>query len=200
MTGTPARAATVSATPLAWPTVIAVRAFTWNRTRSTTITDGRSSSTSASSSTWSAARRSGQLVARGRAHDAAGDRPQRSSPHAGSPRSRTATDRGRSRAGARWAGRTGSSGIRTWVRAYGRPGGRSRMASLPAVPPCPPAYLPARLLGGSPDDDHDDDHQHDDRGHQPLADRAAGGLDQVDRLGLGVVDLADPGPIRRPIR
>ena len=41
-TGQPCSAATSSATPLAWPTHIAVRAFVWKKTRSTTTTSGRS--------------------------------------------------------------------------------------------------------------------------------------------------------------
>ncbi len=39
-TGIPARAAVASASPLAWPTDIAVRTLTWNRTRSTATADG----------------------------------------------------------------------------------------------------------------------------------------------------------------
>src|SRR6185436_16487331 len=53
------RAAAASASPLAWPTVIAVRAFTWNRIRSTATPMGARSSNSASRSTWSWASRSG---------------------------------------------------------------------------------------------------------------------------------------------
>ena len=40
-TGMPSRAAATSASPLAWPTEIAVRAFDWNSTRSTASARGR---------------------------------------------------------------------------------------------------------------------------------------------------------------
>ena len=44
--GMPASAAAARASPLAWPTDMAVRALTWNSTRSTTTTSGRSSAIS----------------------------------------------------------------------------------------------------------------------------------------------------------
>ena len=49
-TSQPASAATSSASPLAWPTDMAVLAFTWKKTRSTTTACGRNSCTSARSS------------------------------------------------------------------------------------------------------------------------------------------------------
>ena len=64
-TGTPARPARASASPLACPTDIAVRVFTWNRTRSTAIAWGASSSMSDSSSRCNAASRSGSGSAGG---------------------------------------------------------------------------------------------------------------------------------------
>jgi len=53
----PRRAATTSATPLAWPTDMAVRALFWNSTRSTATAEGPSSRTRPSSSSASSARR-----------------------------------------------------------------------------------------------------------------------------------------------
>ena len=44
-------------TPTAWATLIAVRALTWNSTRSTATTDGENSATRARISVWSSARR-----------------------------------------------------------------------------------------------------------------------------------------------
>ena len=84
VTGTPARAAATSASPLAWPTLIAVRALFWNSTRSTETADGAYSATSAVSSSASAASRSGS----GRAGSV------RITPHASArmrPRSRATT-------------------------------------------------------------------------------------------------------------
>ena len=49
-TSQPPSAATSRASPLAWPTDMAVLALTWKKTRSTTTAAGRSSCTSARSS------------------------------------------------------------------------------------------------------------------------------------------------------
>ena len=57
--GCPARPASASASPLAWPTDIAVRVFTWNSTRSTASATGGNSTISASSSCSRVARRVG---------------------------------------------------------------------------------------------------------------------------------------------
>ena len=71
-TGMRSRPAIMSASPLAWPTDIAVRVFTWNSTRSTAIATGRISATNESSSAASVASRSGSGRRRGPDHAAGG--------------------------------------------------------------------------------------------------------------------------------
>ncbi len=56
-TSQPAATASAMATPAAWATGMAVRALTWNSTRSTATTSGRCSASSARRSTCRAARR-----------------------------------------------------------------------------------------------------------------------------------------------
>ena len=75
VTGTEARAAATSASPLAWPTLIAVRALFWNSTRSTETADGAYSATSAVSSSASSGEPIGQRHGRIGADHTAGDRP-----------------------------------------------------------------------------------------------------------------------------
>ncbi len=61
-TSHPAAAASASASPLAWPTLIAVRTLTWKKTCSTATAAGRNSAISAAISSRSAASRCGSAA------------------------------------------------------------------------------------------------------------------------------------------
>ena len=67
-TSQPDSAAATRATPAAWPVAMAVRAFTWKKTRSTTTASGRNSATRARSSSDRVRSRSGRGM-RGRRRD-----------------------------------------------------------------------------------------------------------------------------------
>ncbi len=62
VTSHPLAAASARASPLAWPTDMAVRALTWKNTRSTATAAGASSAINARRPAWSWARRSGSGV------------------------------------------------------------------------------------------------------------------------------------------
>ncbi len=64
-TSHPASAAATRATPAAWPVAMAVRAFTWKKTRSTTTASGRNSATRARNSSDSVRSRSGSATVGG---------------------------------------------------------------------------------------------------------------------------------------
>ena len=98
-TSHPAAAASARASPLAWPTLIAVRTLTWKNTCSTATAAGRNSAISAASSARRAASRCGsgspagvRITPRAIGDDVAGPRPSMTAyPHRVSPGSMPST-------------------------------------------------------------------------------------------------------------
>ena len=107
-TSQPAAAASARASPLAWPTLIAVRTLTWKKTCSTATASGWNSAISAASSSAQGGQPLRQRVAGRRADDPERRPPwPRPGPGRRSRRSRTGSARDRSRApGSRWTRRT----------------------------------------------------------------------------------------------
>src|SRR3954464_13115314 len=166
----PARPASARARPLAWPTDIAVRVFTWNSTRSTASAIGRYSSMSASSSWSSVAKRGGSSSVGG----------VRITPYAI----------------ARWRA---PSRHTTPYPQRETPGSMPSTTSLPAgsntssilegsVGVAADAAAALAALEDGTDGPHHDQAR-DDR-HQPLPHRPPGRVHEVDRLGLLGLDLA----------